>query len=198
MNTSKYLVGGVIVAVVLSLFAVFNTPQDGVNGKDGSTLGAVPTLDGVDNPDTSIGGLKTKYLRQSITATSTKVCRIRNTYATSTVLSVSLAVKTGILGATQVSLSTTTAAQAGFATSTGYLVFEHTIASGAQDYINWLPGLASTTNLRVIGNATSTGENTQTILNPGEYLSWGLASTTAGTVNAAYYTGTCSAVVQEL
>ncbi len=208
MNTQKVLIGGVVLAVILSLFTAL-TVKNGVNGRDGQdsqTLGAISTLDGVDYPYTTIGGVKTALLKQAIAATSTKLCRFKNPYATSTVLSATMNITSGILGANQISLSTTTGAQAGYATGTTYLIYQHTIATGARDQINWIPGTVATStggnggvnNTSLSLNSTTTGEVTNTILNPGEWLSWGLASTTAGVVNVNYYQGLCTMTVREL
>ena len=202
MNTQNLLkvLGGALVVVFLGVSA-FKTNTVNVNlPQDNTTFGATPTLDGVDFPRVSINGNVTYFANQNFAATSTRLCRIKNPLAaTSTIVSFTARVTSGILGANTFSLGTSSSAAQGYATSTPALMFEHTVATGAQDQVYWNPLLSSaTTSLKLLPAMNpTTGEN-NAILGPNEYLVLALGSTTAGTVNAVYYSGYCQAELKKL
>ncbi len=201
MNTQNKLVVGIILALVIAVGSWFKAGSQGPQGPAGDTsLGATATLDGVDNPFVSIGGVKTWSGTQNFTATSTRVCRIKNPFsATSTIVSFSAKFGAGILGANKFSLGTSSAAAQGYATSSPALMFERTVASAVtNDSIGWQPELSSaTTSLNVMSAIDPATGEVNARLAPGEYLVFAIGSTTAGTVNAAYYTGICSAVIRQ-
>lgn len=194
---NKFLVGAVVVALLFGVANFFKSSTTVVNNP--IQAGAVTTLDGIDSPYVSIGGVKEWHGTQNMTATSTQVCRIKNPFtSTSTVVSFSARFGAGILGANKFSLGTSSAAAQGFATSTPALMFERTVASlVTRDSFSWTPQLSSaTTSLTILPAIDPASGEIKSILAPGEYLVFAIGSTTAGTVNFAYYTGTCSAIIR--
>lgn len=192
MNTQKIL-GVVVLVVVLVLGVTF--PR----GKNGETvvqqvLGAVASLDNVDNPYTSIGGVRSWNGAVGLTATSSAICAIKNPYsATSTVVRAGLRTTNGISGANNVSLSTSTN---NYATSSQFLVLDATLTASVPTSVYWNFGVATTANSRLLINADGDGQS-NVILKAGEYLVWRLATTTGAGALEAYYQGTCSAEIYE-
>ena len=96
---NKKILIGVGVLVILALGMIFPRGNSVVN----QIVGAVPTLDGVDNPFVSIGGLRYYYYEQQFTATSSVLCSIKNPLnATSTLLSYSAVATSNGYGSTNV------------------------------------------------------------------------------------------------
>jgi hypothetical protein len=157
-------------------------------------LGAVPTLDGVTSPFVAINGVKDSYVSQGLIATSSTICSIANPRgATTTVLSFSVKITTGILGANNVSLSTSTNS---YATSAPVWIIDRAIGSNLGDSFMWLPNIATTTSGRILPAVLASGENAY-FLRPGERLNLRIATTTGAGALAAYYQGTCSAVFRD-
>lgn len=192
MDKNKVLLG-VVVLVVLVLGVSFPRGKTVVE-RIQNQFGAVPTLDGVDEPSTSIGGVRTFYKRQSLTATSSTICSIRNPYATSTVNALSLNITSGILGANNFSVSTSTNS---YATSTQSFILDKTIPTGAQLSVAWYPGISTTTSVRLVPSTDSTGAVPGYVA-PGEYVNFRLATTTGAGALAAYYQGTCSVEFRQI
>lgn len=190
MNNNKTFVALIVIAI-FTIGAYFfpsgNTVVERVTEK---VLGAVSTLDGVDSPYTSIGGVEVNYVSVPITATSSTICSIPvPENATSTVLFFKANIQDGILGANSMSLSTSTN---GYATSGAFFILDRSVASNVGDSFSWQP-YASTTNSRLVtALSQSTGESPFIVL-PGERLNLRLATTTAAADLADYYDGTCSA-----
>lgn len=141
----------------------------------------------------TFGGVKYAYVQVALTATSSIPCQIANPFgaATTTILSFNQTVTSGIVGTNVFSLSTTSGAN-GYGSSTPSLTLNHSIGTGAQDYMSWLPGNATTTDSRVLpGVLNSTNESTA-ILGPSQTLVNRISTSTAGTFGT-YYSGTCSA-----
>lgn len=193
MNTQKYLVAGVVVAVLLSGYNFVSSPKDGANGQNGQNgLGAVPTLDGVDSPYMTIGGVRGGWFSSPIIATSSTICSIKNPFtSTTTVTRAGLNITQGILGSNNVSLSTSTNS---YATSTQGLVIDAAIQSLSPASVFWTYGVGTTTSSRLLANASATGQS-QVLLGPGEYLNWRIATSTGAGALPAYYVGNCTAEI---
>lgn len=190
MNTNKILV--VLAIVVIGVLGVIFPKGNSVVKQ---VFGGVPTLDGVDNPSTSIGGVRTFYVRQSLTATSSTICSIRNPYGTSTLNSFTVAINSGILGANNYSISTSSNT---YATSSTVFVLDNTVATGAQDYLAWYPN-GTTTSTRTWGAISpATNGELNYFIAPGEYVNVRLATTTGAGALTAYYQGSCSAEFRQI
>lgn len=192
MNSNNSLWIAVVVVAIIAIGGVF-FPR--VTERVVERLGAVSTLDGVDNPHTSIGGVEINYASVAITATSSTICSIKvPENATSTLLVWKVNITDGILGENSMSLSTSTDT---YATSSSFFILDRSVASNVGDSFSWQP-FASTTNTRMVqsnqtNEAGASGES-PFIIKPGEYLNLRLATTTGAGALADYYDGTCSAV----
>src|SRR3990167_3996477 len=193
MNNKNVWIGLVVVAIIAIGSYQFPKIQQAV-------FSGVPTLDGVDNPNVSIGGVKTYYHSQSFTATSSFICSLRNPFnATSSIESLSaVSTNVGISQTNALFVSTSTTA---YGTSTANLINAFAMGGG-----EWAVSLAKNT-------ATTTGElgvnisgtvleganvdgSSNYFLKPTEYITWKIATTTGGTY-VTYDTGTCSAVLRQ-
>ena len=191
---NKKVLGVALVAVIIAIGGLFY-PQ-----VQQAIFSGVPTLDGVDNPNVSIGGVKTYYHSQPFTATSSFICSLRNPFnATSSIESLSaVSTNVGISQANALYVSTSTTA---YGTSTANLINAFPMGAG-----EWAVSLAKNT-------ATTTGElgvdisgnvleganadgSSNYFLKPTEYITWKIATTTGGTY-VTYDQGTCSAVLQQ-
>lgn len=175
-----------------------NVPATVVNvpKQDRSELvGAVATLDRVDNPYVTIGGAQFYYYNRAITATSSTICSLRNPFGTApaSVLDYSASVTTNGLGAQSLTLATSTdqyLASAGPAFLKGASV-------GASSWgLKWQDTATTTAVAYVWGNDGPQGQS-YTFLGSNEYLNLKIGSTTPGTF-ASYYTGSCSALIKKL
>lgn len=173
---------------------------EGVAGKTGTTFGAVATLDGVDFPYVNIGGSRYYYYKQTMTATSSVICSIRNPFnATSTPLNYSAVITAnpaaGLgIAANILDLSTSTTQ---YGTSSPALIKAYNLAAGAQATIPWTQN-GTTTNANIIGfNGLNLGVS-DVFLRPGEYLNFKNSTSTAGVDAGGYYTGVCSALFKLL
>ena len=191
MNTQKILIG-LAVVVVLALGVTFPRGKTVVE-RVVQQLGAVPTLDGVDSPFTSIGGTRTAYITQNLLATSSTICSVRNPFATSSLNVISVRITSGILGTNNYSVSTSTNT---YATSTSVLVYDNVVTENLGDTMVWYPN-ASTTHPRVLPSFAFNGESTS-VVRPGEYVNVRLSTTTGATDLAAYYKGTCSVEFRQI
>src|SRR3990167_10634140 len=133
-------------------------------GKDEVTqvsknFGAVPTLDGVDLPFTSINGNKNYYYSNSLTATSSFICSLQNPYrATSTIVSLGAeSNNVGIAAANALYVSTSTTA---YGTSTPNLIDAFPMGTG-----QWSVELQKNSASSTAGVATQ-GYGVQTELLP--------------------------------
>lgn len=190
MTNSKN-VGIALVAVVIAIGAYFFPTSKTVVERVTEKLGAVSTLDGVDSGETSIGGVELNYASVPIIATSSTICSIPvPENATSTLLAWKVNIVTGITGAANLSLSTSTN---GYATSSSFLILDRTVASGVGDSFSYIPA-ASSTNTRILPSSNNATGATNLFLLPGERLNLRIATTTAAGALGAYYTGTCEAV----
>lgn len=174
----------------------------GIAGRDGSSgssgglvLGAVPTLDSVDNSFVSIGGAKYYYYSQAIAATSSTVCSIRNPFnATATLSDYGASVTSvGGLGAQRYDLATSSTA---YGTSTPAFIKEF-LSPNAAWTMAWSP--ATTTNTRLIGlEPTGTIGNSNVLIASGEYLNFKISTTSTSGTFATYLSGQCNGVLKKL
>jgi len=193
MNKQNLVLSGVVLAVVLSLVSLL-APKQVVNQPN--QFGAVATLDGVDSPNVSIGGLRTQWLTSPLLATSSRICNVRNTTGkTAQILSLGLQLTDGILGANTFSIAT---GSTPYSTSTQYFIFEEAIASDATGSWAWQgPAATTTASSRNLVEVTTNGDSNAIVTN-GQYIVWSLATTTAGSTLSDYMDGTCSAVIRVL
>lgn len=195
MNRNNLVVTVAVIALVVSGVAFLRGGPgiDGINGRDG--VGATATLDGVDNPYVSINGVRTYNYNQTMSATSSVVCSLRNPFqATSTLLSYSVAVNTnGLDGKSEFMFLSTSTASAGTSTPAYVNAFDTGTAGGFT--WSWQPSFASSTALQ-LGLDPVTGLFDATI-GPNDYLTLKIATSTAGTF-VSYLGGTCSGVLQKL
>ncbi len=196
MNTQKVLIGGVVLAVLLGVFALVKATNISIPSFQ---AGAVPTLDGVDSPYVKINGVRTAYVSQGMIATSSTICSIRNPFTgTSTVIALSANISSGIIGTNGISVSTSTNS---YATSTQFFVLDHQIPSQTIDAFSWTPFFYATTSTpRLIGTTQGvnfTGENPVQISGT-QFINFRLATSTAAAALASYYQGQCSVIFEKL
>lgn len=182
---------GIIAIVGMFSGAVRNTLPASVQ----QTLAGVPTLDGVDVPYVSIGGVKQFYYSQPIAATSTTLCSLKNPYnATSTLLSWHLTSfgGNGIDVNLNADLATSTT---NLGTSTVALVKNVTLPTGSAFNVHWLANSA-TTSVGVLKGVNDNGTS-NIILGPSEYVNFRTGTATPGTFQT-FYKGSCSGIVERL
>lgn len=167
----------------------------GADGQSGHVFGATATLDNVDNPFVSIGGVKTYYYSRPMTATSSIICSIQNPFnATSTVLTYGAYARAStFVAAETMSLSTSTSA---FASSTQNYVLDFSAPAGQGFAFAW--NLLATTSARVIGSMdVNSVPQYLNVLKPGEWLNLRISTSTPG-VGGAYTGGLCKGVIQSI
>jgi len=202
MNKDNIVVGIAVLALVIGVWGFSSESGIGIPGKDGKNgrdgVGAVSTLDGVDNPYVSIGGASFYYQHSPFNATSSVLCSQKNPFsATSTILSFTAQANTGLETAEVGYLSTSTDRSAtttdtslsflaaiALAADAEYAVVYNPYASSTQAIANYLP----TTRIDGTSNIT---------IAPDEFLLWNMSTETAGTYSA-YPTGACNALWQKV
>lgn len=178
--------------------------QDSHSEQSHTDLGAVPTLDGVDSGFAKINGQRTFTWARPMTATSSVICAFKNPYnATSSISALSAESRSNGIGvAHNLYISTSTSA---FGSSTPALVSAFPMGTG-QWSIEFAKNSATSTNSTAggggLGDTTLLPGRDQTgaslyVLGPSEWITWRIASTTAGTF-AAYNAGECSAIVKKI
>lgn len=203
MTKNLAIVGVFVLAVIFGVsylkpanITIQNAPASQSN--QSGQLGAVPTLDNVDNPYTSIGGVQTFSQNYGFGATSSIVCAGQNPYAaTSTIVRFSAKVLTGLIGTNKFSFATSSSLQG--ASSTPAMLFEHSVPSLAQDYVVWNPISTSTASAGKIlvdqGNPGNQDDVNPFILRPNEFWQYRIAT---GTPGVGYYQGTCKITIQKI
>lgn len=197
MSKSKLVLS---VAVVIAIGGSYLFP----NVKQ-TILGAVPTLDGVSSPYSSISGFREYRETRSLTATSSHICAFQNPFgATSTIASLSAkSTNAGIAEANNLYISTSSAA---FGSSTAALVSAFAMGTG-QWNVEFQQNSATTTGSTING-AMTTADTTLLpglradgssayILGPTEWVTFRIATSTAGTFSS-YDAGTCSASFKQI
>ena len=197
----------IIVGVVAVLLSVgFTLWQGGTNTVVYKTepqqqVGAVSTLDGVDFPYVSIGGLKTAYFSIPIAATSSVICSIKNPYgATSTVQNFGVNITGNGLGNVQFDLSTSSSAYANVSYGSSTPAFIKAAITGSGQSTFYWESNATTTNINVIGMNSNLGSvlggaigKSDVVLGPNDYVTVRVATGTPGTY-VVNNTGTCGGV----
>lgn len=172
----------------------------GVPGKDAPVrLGATPTLDGVDNPNVRINGLREYYYSQAIAASSSVLCAFKVT-ATSTLLEYGIFAKTNTMNTTlDVSTSSSAFFAAGsYGTSSPAYVRGFATPNALGFSMVWA-GNGTTTSTKLIGTTVSANVgNSDNLIFPGQYITAVTASTSAGVFVSGYAAGTCSAKLLQL
>lgn len=191
MNKNKTIVFGAILAVVIAAFGIFGIIVHDSKTAATISFGAVPTLDGVDNPFVKIGGVRTYNYNQPMAATSSVVCSIKNPLnATSTLLRYSaVATASGLSAAQSFDLSTSTTQ---YASSTVAFVKAYS-ATTPQFSLLWFPDVAGSAS--VVG--TNTNGSNSVIIAPNEYVNLRIATSTPSAFTT-YLTGTCSGIFAQL
>lgn len=198
MNKEKIVSGIAVVALLVSGFTYFHKPDqvviDRTVDRVVNKLGAVSSLENVDNPFVGIGGVNTWHKEQNMAATSSVVCAFLNPWgATSTLKSFTAQATANGLGSQALYLSTSTSNTAPTSTSTPELV--SAFATGAGQFsLPWNDSNATTTIGNLLGNPNQDGTN-PFIVGPTEYVTLVMATGTPGTFSS-YLSGTCDAVFQ--
>ena len=203
----KLVIGGLAIIAIIGSY--FFPRGNSIIQRVPNTVGSVVSLDNVDSGYTSIGGVKTFYFSQAITATSSRFCIMRNPYAaTSTIVSFSTnfasatpftTVGGGASQAVEYTVSTTSTT-GGYGSSTPFLMKHGIPASSLFDSSEWFGGMPTTSmafaNV-ILPMASSSGE-TFNKLYPNQYLVWSWGTTTQGTAGSFTYwpQGQCKAVVR--
>ena len=197
MSNKTLTVALVVVAVIATIGIFFPSASKQVTERIVERLGAVSTLENVDNPNVGINGVGQYYYSQGINnATSSNVCTLKNPFnATSTVLSYSVYVRSNGLGAQPLYLSTSTATGAPDATSTPALIAAYTLASGSGASFAWAPTASTTATTDILQDEAD--GTAPYLLGPSDYLNLHVASGTPGTFST-YLVGTCSGVLQKI
>jgi hypothetical protein len=172
---NKIVIGGVILALVLSVLAITNKPTERVvetiiEKQLGASPGPTRTWS-----EESIGGLGFKYVSLPLRSGTSTPCAFQGPAATSTVTT-SLSITTSTSTALTWAVSTSTRAQ-GYATTTPF--YTRAVAANAQDQTVVAPTLIQTN-----------------VVPPGGWVTWSAYGTgMGGTANAGVITaGTCTAV----
>ena len=193
---------GVILAVIFGVSYlkpttvnnIVNVPEQQAQ-QVAQNYGAVPTLDGVDNPYVKINGYAEYWYSAGITSTSSAFCSVLNPFApaTTTVLAAGTRISGTISAASSYDISTSTTL---YGSSTPAFVYADSVGAAAQKITNWYPRYASST-AAVVGkelyidiNYPVVAQEYPYILTGTQRLNWRIATATPGT---DYYEGLCTA-----
>ena len=185
MNTKKVWIAVVVIAIIAIIGWFVPVGQNGQTIVE--TLGAVPTLDGVDHPYVTINGVKTYNYSQFMAATSSVVCSVKNPFNATSTLNWYSAIVTSKGNISQiqfVDVSTSTTALA--SSSPAFLQVK---LGGSLGHIYYSIN-ATTTNTRLVGLSKNLASTTDAIVGPSEYVNMKIATGTPGTFGS-YWTGTC-------
>src|SRR3990167_8870316 len=155
MNNKKVLALIAIVAIIAIIAYFFPTGRTVVE-RVTEKLGAVSTLDGVDNPYVKIGGAEFYYYSQAMTATSSTPCSLKNPFGSpAAILSYGASATTTptAAGGMDAKLWTVATSTTYNGTSSPALVkdFSAPITPGFTRWaMSWLPQ-ASTTSVLLVG-----------------------------------------------
>ena len=184
----KFLsVAMLVIAIAGSYY--FPKVQQTVN----QVLGAVSTLDGIDLPFVSIGGLKEYHFSAPLTATSSFICVLKNPYnATTSIESIGAeSTNAGIAAANTLYVSTSTTA---FGTSSPAMINGFAMGTGQWTAVMQKNTGTSSADTTVFNGMNSNGTSNYRLA-PNEWITWKIATTTGGTF-VTYDQGTCSAVLK--
>jgi len=159
-------------------------------------LGAVSTLERVDNPFVHVNGSGYYYYYQPMTAgTSSVPCTLKIPFAKAALLDYTVNVTTnGSLATQKLSLGTST--DTGAANQPSFLAFA--IVPSTAFGLSYSPGMATTST--VVNYIWGVGEGGQNpaVLTSSDYLNLKVASSSYGTFAGGFYTGSCTAVIKKL
>lgn len=197
-NGSVLLIVGLGVALVLGLYGTFRPAKSEVRSeviREVPSVGAVPTLDGIDLGKYRIGGVEGYLWAQSMTATSTGVCSVRPWAllgATSTLAADSLGVKVATnpdLTAQELNIATSTNTGG---TTTPSIIRVVTIPVG-QSYqmFNLASNALATSGVQISPYRAGTAVS-EILFGPNDYVNFRRATSSAQT-QSSYWTGTCQA-----
>jgi hypothetical protein len=173
----------IVIALVTAVIAVVGTiilgPTKTVERP--TPVGAVSSLDGVDNAYVSIAGNKSHNFSIGIAATSSIVCSVKNPYTgTSTLTNFRMGViSVGGLGAQVFDLST----------STSFYGSGATYGSSTSPFLTNVKAPASAYAIVYYPTSSASGNSPQ--VGPGQYVNVRIATATP-TAFTTYYSGTCS------
>lgn len=166
----KFMVLGVVLALVLSFFGV-SKDKTVVVDSNNQPVGALTSPD-LSSRYFSFGGVRSWASRKSLEAATTTVCALQSPNATSSLVRTGLNVTTGTSTAGTITMATSSSP---FATTTSLESF--TIASGAQGNRYYIP---------------TTSANS--VMAPNTYVVFGVAGVPYGFT----YEGTCQATWEQL
>lgn len=194
-NTKFLTVAILVIAIAGSYY--FPKVQQTVN----QVLGAVPTLDGVDNPFITIANMREYRQTIPMMATSSDICSMQNPFgATSTVSSISaISTNVGIAEANNLYIATTSSASR-YATSSVY-TWNNPFAMGTGQWRYDFVGNAATSTDMAVGANVLEGQNSDGssnyVVGPTDYVNFMIASSTPGSF-ATYDAGFCSYVWRKI
>lgn len=197
MKTKSVIITGIVVLLLSAGFTLWHGSSNTVVYKPGETpVGSVVTLDGVDIPFVSIGGVRQYNYFQPIVATSSVFCSIKNPLnATATPLRLGATALTNALVTAQTfDISTSSSA---FGSSSPAFVRAYNTGTGS--FTAFWTANGTTTNPLTIGNAPVGGNgNSNLILGPTDWITFKIATSSGGTFATAALTGNCSGVIQKI
>lgn len=194
MSTNIKIIGGAIVAVILSVLGVhlFSSPNSPV---------APANYGAVSSPDLPfnylcVGGNCSYKAKVALTASSSVICAIQNpTGATTTLAGAGMSVN-GVGGFTvspTMDISTSTSQ---YGSSTPAFVYAHTLTATPGSIVAYYPGTQNT-SATIWGVISGDGSQTAVIA-PNQYVTFRIATSSAGTFAGGYLTGFCSAEFRSL
>ena len=195
------LVGLVLVAVlgvgVVSLLSpdiVVNVPPQ---EQSAPSYGALSSLELVDNPCFSIGGVEQCTISQQFIATSSTICSILNPYrATSSIMSIGVSRSASGIAGTQAFYFSTTTSTGRYGSSTPAFVDGHQEGRSNFAY-HWGGGVSTSTPRAGVLETLAPDGGSRAILGPLETITVRIATSSPGTFTT-YMSGKCSAVLQRL
>ena len=202
MHKKIYIVA--LVAILVIAIGSYYFPQSTQQIIREKVIGAVATLDGVESGFMTINGNKQFRFAQPIQATSSVVCSLKNPYqATSSIdtIGITAANRGDLSAANNLFISTSSTA---YGSST--MAFAELFAMGTGQFsYSFSKNVATSTfassnvmgaPLNVLPGRADNGASNY-ILGPNEWITWRIATSTAGTFGT-YMGGTCSAVVDKI
>lgn len=185
------------VAVVIAIVGSYQFPK--VQQTVTQVLGAVSTLDGVDNPYVTIGGMKEYRQTINMAATSSAICSMKNPFgATSTIVSLSaVSSNVGIAQANDLLIATTssTSRYATSTTNSWNLGFAMGTGEWSFDFVK-----ATTSDLAVYPNVlegSNLNGSSNYIVGPTDNVNFMIGTSTGGSF-VTYDAGFCSYVWRAL
>src|SRR3990167_8095511 len=147
MELKNAVIFGGVAAVLLIIGGTVMRPEITVNvpEEEMTPVGAVSSLDAVDNPSVSIAGYQEYWFTVPLQATSSVVARLQNPFnATSTIERAVVIIENGIKGNNLFTISTTSNQTSGtgvngYGSSTPALVYNFDVQPSTSARIDWAP-----------------------------------------------------------